>query len=97
MIQMADEEEDASLADEIQEMIEAFKQEFESYRIGLLLSGEFDGYDAVMTLHAGAGGTESCDWTGMLYRMYTRWAEKHGFKVEMLDYLEGARKPELKQ
>lgn len=89
MIQMADEEEDASLADEIQEMIEAFKQEFESYRIGLLLSGEFDGYDAVMTLHAGAGGTESCDWTGMLYRMYTRWAEKHGFKVEMLDYLEG--------
>ena len=86
---MADEEEDASLADEIQEMIEAFKQEFESYRIGLLLSGEFDGYDAVMTLHAGAGGTESCDWTGMLYRMYTRWAEKHGFKVEMLDYLEG--------
>lgn len=42
-----------------------------------------------MTLHAGAGGTESCDWTSMLYRMYTRWAEKHGFKVEVLDYLEG--------
>ena len=71
------------------ELLTAFQKEFENYRISLLLSGEFDGYDAVMTLHAGAGGTESCDWTSMLYRMYTRWAEKHGFKVEVLDYLEG--------
>ena len=70
-------------------MLTAFQKEFENYRISLLLSGEFDGYDAVMTLHAGAGGTESCDWTSMLYRMYTRWAEKKGFSVEVLDYLDG--------
>ena len=89
LIQMAEEEGDSSMIEEIGEMLTAFQKEFENYRISLLLSGEFDGYDAVMTLHAGAGGTESCDWTSMLYRMYTRWAEKHGFKVEVLDYLEG--------
>lgn len=86
---MAEEEDDSSMIEEIGEMLTAFQKEFENYRISLLLSDEFDGYDAVMTLHAGAGGTESCDWTSMLYRMYTRWAEKHGFKVEVLDYLEG--------
>lgn len=89
LIQMAEEEDDSSMIEEIGEMLTAFQKEFENYRISLLLSDEFDGYDAVMTLHAGAGGTESCDWTSMLYRMYTRWAEKHGFKVEVLDYLEG--------
>lgn len=89
LIQMAEEEGDSSMIEEIGEMLTAFQKEFENYRISLLLSDEFDGYDAVMTLHAGAGGTESCDWTSMLYRMYTRWAEKHGFKVEVLDYLEG--------
>ena len=75
LIQMAEEEGDSSMIEEIGEMLTAFQKEFENYRISLLLSGEFDGYDAVMTLHAGAGGTESCDWTSMLYRMYTRWAE----------------------
>jgi peptide chain release factor 2 len=89
LIQMAVEENDESLIPEIGEMLASFKSEFETYRIGLLLSDEFDNHDAVLTLHAGAGGTESCDWTGMLYRMYTRWAEKHGFKVEVLDYLDG--------
>ncbi len=89
LIQMAEEENDSSLTEEIGEMLDSFKKEFEDYRIRLLLSDEFDGDNAVLTLHAGAGGTESCDWTGMLYRMYTRWAEKHGFKVEVLDYLEG--------
>ena len=89
LIEMAEEENDSSLIEEIGEMLDNFKNEFEEYRISLLLSDEFDRHDAVLTLHAGAGGTESCDWTGMLYRMYTRWAEKHGFKVEVLDYLEG--------
>ncbi len=89
LIEMAEEENDSSLIGEIGEMLDNFKNEFEEYRISLLLSDEFDRHDAVLTLHAGAGGTESCDWTGMLYRMYTRWAEKHGFKVEVLDYLEG--------
>ena len=83
LIQMAEEEGDSSMIEEIGEMLTAFQKEFENYRISLLLSGEFDGYDAVMTLHAGAGGTESCDWTSMLYRMYTRWAEKHGFKLDV--------------
>jgi peptide chain release factor 2 len=86
---MADEENSPELVPEISEMLEAFKAEFDDYRINLLLSDEFDSYDAVLTLHAGAGGTEACDWVSMLYRMYTRWAEKKGFSVEVLDYLDG--------
>lgn len=89
LIQMADEENDASLVPEIAELMESFKEHFESLRIQTLLSGEFDKDNAIVTLHAGAGGTESCDWTGMLLRMYTRWAEKKGFSIETLDYLEG--------
>jgi len=89
LIQMADEENDASLVPEIEETFERFKEHFEALRIQTLLSGEFDKANAVLTLHAGAGGTESCDWTGMLMRMYTRWAEKKGFTTEVLDYLEG--------
>ena len=58
-------------------------------RIQTLLSGKYDSSNAIVTLHAGAGGTESCDWAGMLYRMYSRWAEKKGFSVEVLDYLDG--------
>ena len=89
LIEMADEEDDASLLPEIEELLENFKQHFETLRIATLLSGEFDRDNAVLTLHAGAGGTESCDWTGMLLRMYTRWAEKKGYTTEILDYLEG--------
>ena len=89
LIEMADEEEDTSLLSEIEETLNRFKEDFESLRIQTLLSGEFDKDNAIVTLHAGAGGTESCDWTGMLMRMYTRWAEKRGFSTEILDYLEG--------
>lgn len=89
LIEMADEENDASLVPEIEETFNSFKESFETLRIQTLLSGEFDKDNAIVTLHAGAGGTESCDWTGMLLRMYTRWAEKKGFTTEMLDYLEG--------
>ena len=89
LIEMADEENDATLLPEIEETFNSFKENFETLRIQTLLSGEFDKDNAIVTLHAGAGGTESCDWTGMLLRMYTRWAEKKGFTTEMLDYLEG--------
>lgn len=89
LIEMAEEENDSSLVPEIAELLENFKEHFETLRIQTLLSGEFDKDNAVLTLHAGAGGTESCDWTGMLMRMYTRWAEKRGFTTEILDYLEG--------
>lgn len=89
LIEMADEENDTSLLPEIEESFNSFKESFETLRIQTLLSGEFDKDNAILTLHAGAGGTESCDWTGMLLRMYTRWAEKKGFTVEELDYLEG--------
>lgn len=89
MIEMGYEENDASLIPEIEEMILEFKETFEKMRIKTLLSGEYDGNNAIVTLHAGAGGTESCDWASMLYRMYTKWAESHGYKTEVLDYLDG--------
>lgn len=89
MIEMAEEENDASLVSEIEQMSEAFKQTFEKYRIQVLLSGEFDANNAVLTLHAGTGGTEACDWVNMLYRMYTRWATSKGYDIEVLDYLDG--------
>lgn len=89
LIEMAEEENDTSLLPEIGELMVSFKEHFETLRISTLLSGEFDKDNAIVTLHAGAGGTESCDWTGMLLRMYTRWAEKKGYTTEILDYLEG--------
>ena len=89
LIEMAAEENDESLIPEIQELLDDFKTTYEDIRIKTLLSGEYDKDNAIVTLHAGAGGTESCDWAGMLYRMYTRWADKHGFAVEVLDYLDG--------
>ncbi len=89
LVEMADEENDSSLIPEISELFDSFKEHFDTLRIQTLLSGEFDKDNAVITLHAGAGGTESCDWTGMLMRMYTRWAEKRGFSTEILDFLEG--------
>ncbi len=89
LIEMADEENDASLLPDIEETMNQFKQHFETLRVQTLLSGEFDKDNAIVTLHAGAGGTESCDWTGMLYRMYTRWAEKKGYTIDVLDYLDG--------
>ena len=89
LIEMGYEENDESLVAEIRGELEEFISEFEELRLGTLLSGEYDKNDAILKLNAGAGGTESCDWCGMLYRMYTRWAERKGFSVEVLDYLDG--------
>lgn len=89
MIDMADEEGDTSFIPEIEEELNSFIDRYEKLRINTLLSGEFDKDNAVLTLHAGAGGTESCDWVSMLYRMYQRWCDKKGYTTELLDYLEG--------
>lgn len=87
LIDMASEDE--SIADDIVEEFNTFKNKLEDLRISTLLSGEHDTNNAILRLNAGAGGTESCDWVSILYRMYTRWAEKKGFQVEVLDYLDG--------
>ena len=89
LIEMGYEENDESLVEEIRGELEEFISEFDELRLSTLLSGEYDKNDAILKLNAGAGGTESCDWCGMLYRMYTRWAERKGFSVEVLDYLDG--------
>ena len=89
MIEMGYEENDASLLPEIAEMMEAFESTYENIRMKTLLSGEYDGDNAIVSLHAGAGGTESCDWASMLFRMYSRWADKKGFSLEVLDSLDG--------
>ena len=89
LIEMGYEEEDASVVKEIEDEISSFELSYEELRIQTLLAGEYDSCNAVMTLHAGAGGTESCDWAGMLYRMYSRWAERKGFSITVLDYLDG--------
>lgn len=89
LIEMASEEEDEELAAETQEAFAEFETAYESLRISTFLSGEYDKNNAILSLHAGAGGTESCDWAGMLYRMYTRWAGKKGFETRVIDYLDG--------
>lgn len=89
LISMAYEENDDSLIPEISEILRNFVQDLETLRISTLLSEEYDKENAILTLHAGAGGTESCDWASMLCRMYQRWADKKGFSVDMLDYLDG--------
>ena len=89
MIEMGYEENDPELLPEIDQMMKEFVQTYEDIRMKTLLSGEYDRNNAIVSLHAGAGGTESCDWAAMLYRMYTRWADKKGFSVEVLDSLDG--------
>ncbi len=89
LIEMGYEEADESLIPEIRQELDEFFEKLDDIRISTLLSGEFDRNNAILKLNAGAGGTESCDWASMLYRMYTRWAEKRGFSVEVLDYLDG--------
>ena len=89
LIDMGYEENDESLIPEIRGELDEFIREFDELRIGTLLSGEYDKNNAILKINAGAGGTESCDWCGMLYRMYTRWAERKGFTIEVLDYLDG--------
>ena len=89
LIEMGYEEEDDSMVAEIRGELDEFISEFEELRIGTLLSDEYDKNNAILKLNAGAGGTESCDWCSMLYRMYTRWAERKGFELEVLDFLDG--------
>lgn len=89
MIELAEEAQDASMLPEIKEQAAAFKSDLEEMKLVTLLSGEYDNKNAILTFHAGAGGTEAQDWVEMLYRMYNRWAERHHFKVELLDYLDG--------
>ena len=89
LIEMGYEENDASLIPEIEELLTEFTESYEGIRIKTLLSGEYDRDNAIVSLHAGAGGTESCDWAAMLYRMFTRWASDKGFSVEVLDSLDG--------
>lgn len=89
LIEMGYEDNDPAIIPDIEEELRQFKETFENIRISTLLSGEYDRNNAILKLNAGAGGTESCDWCSMLYRMYTRWAERKGFTLEVIDYLDG--------
>lgn len=89
LIEIGNEENDESMVPEIREELDSFISELEELRLSTLLNNEYDKHNAILRLNAGAGGTESCDWCGMLYRMYTRWAERKGFTVEVLDLLDG--------
>lgn len=89
LIELGYEDNDPAIIPDIQEELASFKETFENIRISTLLSGEYDRNNAILKLNAGAGGTESCDWCSMLYRMYTRWAERRGFSLEVIDYLDG--------
>ena len=87
--EMAEEEDDDSMLSELVDGYATLEEAMESARLETLLSGEYDGNNALMSFHAGAGGTEAQDWCQMLYRMYTRWAERHGFTYKIMDYQEG--------
>ncbi len=87
--EMAAEEDDDSMLDELKEGFENLKQDMEKCRLETLLTGKYDKNNAIMSFQAGAGGTEAQDWCSMLYRMYTRWTERHGFDYQILDYQEG--------
>ncbi len=89
LIAMCDEEQDESLVPEIESEIQDLTQKIGALYLSTLLRGEYDANDCILSLHAGAGGTEAQDWTQMLYRMYTRYAERHGYQVRELDFLEG--------
>ena len=89
LCEMAQEEDDASQLDEVAQGCETLEKEISERRLAALLTGEYDANNAILTFHAGAGGTEAQDWTEMLYRMYTRWAERHGFTYQLLDYEDG--------
>ena len=87
--EMAIEENDDSMLPELQSEFADFSQKVESTRLSTLLTGEYDANNAILTFHAGAGGTEAQDWASMLYRMYNMWADRHGYKVRVMDYLDG--------
>ncbi|MBR1592288.1 MAG: peptide chain release factor 2 [Ruminococcus sp.] len=89
LIELSIEEDDESSLDEITSESNAFKSKLEEEKLATLLNGEYDNSNAILTFHAGAGGTEAQDWAEMLYRMYNRWAERHDYKVTLLDYLDG--------
>ena len=89
LIEMANEADDEELAQEAKEYAQSFQSNYDAMRIATLLDEAYDKNDAILELHPGAGGTEACDWASMLLRMYIRWAESSGFKVEVLDYLDG--------
>ena len=89
LIEMGYEEEDESILAEVKESYEQLDRQLDEMTVSTLLSGEYDRDNAILTIHAGAGGTESCDWANMLYRMYCRWADSRGFSYEVLDFLEG--------
>ncbi len=89
LIEIAYEENDESMIEEIGNELESFKQSFDELKISTLLSDEYDGCNAILTIHAGSGGTESCDWANMLSRMYLRYAARKGYTAEILDFLDG--------
>ena len=89
LIELADEAEDLSLLDECKEGLEKVQKSMETQRLATLLSGEYDGKNAILNFQAGTGGTEAQDWAQMLYRLYTRWAERHGYQYNILDYQDG--------
>ena len=89
LIELSIEADDESSVEEIKTESDAFKTKLEEEKLSTLLTGEYDGSNAILTFHAGAGGTEAQDWAEMLYRMYNHWAERHEYKVELLDYLDG--------
>ncbi len=87
--EMAIEENDGSMLEELENEYKQFTEKVEETRLGTLLTGEYDANNAILTFHAGAGGTEAQDWASMLYRMYNMWADRHGYKVRVMDYLDG--------
>ncbi len=89
LCEMAIEEDDDSMLPELQSEYSGFEKKLEETRLGTLLTGEYDANNAILTFHAGAGGTEAQDWTQMLYRMYNMWADRHGYTVKLMDYLDG--------
>ena len=89
LCEMGQEADDAELLDELKAGFQTLEEKVEESRMATLLSGEYDSHSAILTFHAGAGGTEAQDWAQMLYRMYTRWAERHGYSYKVLDYLDG--------
>lgn len=89
LCEMAIEEDDDSMLPELQSEYAEFEKKLEETRLGTLLTGEYDSNNAILTFHAGAGGTEAQDWTQMLYRMYNMWADRHGYTVKLMDYLDG--------
>lgn len=89
LAELAIEENDESLVGEVEADVKAIEDEEEKQRIEILLSGEYDQNNAIVSFHPGAGGTEAQDWAQMLYRMYTRWGERHGYNVKLIDWLDG--------